>query len=136
MLQVTATTKASGVEYEVLANQFESMDEAREYWEGEGENADEVNLGIVNAAMLQNAKQGNKGDVRKALASHGADSDEFAKAISDHQEASAKYVIGKPRGGRLADGSTKTEIKERVSTAVENPEALAEINAILARYAK
>jgi hypothetical protein len=136
MLQIVATTKASGREYEVTANQFESMDEAREYWEGLGENADEVNLGIVNAAMLQNAKQGNKGDVRSALAKFDEDSPEVDAAILAHQEAAVKYVIGKPRGGRLADGSTKTELKERVSSvAAASPEALAEINRILAEYA-
>ena len=83
MIKVTVTTKASGTEYEVPANQFESMDEAREYWEDQGENADEVNLGIVNAAMLQNAKQGDKTAVRQAIAKFGADSTEFEAAIDE-----------------------------------------------------
>ena len=136
MIKTTATTKASGHEYEVPANQFEDMSEAVSYWESQGENADEVNLGIINAAMLQNAKQGNKGDVRAAIAKFGVDSDEFQAAIVAHQKAADDYVIGKPRGGKLADGSTKTELKERVSSVAESPEALAEINAILAKYQK
>ena len=134
MLQVTVTTKAGATEYEVTANQFESLQEGFEYWEGLGENADEVCLGIVNTAMLQNAKQGDKNDVRKALASHGEGSDELDEAIVKHQASAAKYVIGKPRGGRLADGSTKTEVKDRASSGAENPEALAEMNAIFAKY--
>lgn len=134
MIQVTVTTKAGATEYEVNGNQFESLQEAFEYWEGLGENADEVCLGIVNTAMLQNAKQGDKNDVRKALASHGEGSAELSEAIAKHQASAAKYVIGKPRGGRLSDGSTKTEVKERASSVSDNPEALAKLNAIFEEY--
>jgi hypothetical protein len=136
MIKVTVTTKASGVEYEVPANQFESMSEAQEYWESQGENADEVNLGIINAAGLQNAKQGDKTAVRAALAKFGEDSPEFEAAVESHRKTADAYVIGKPRGGRLADGSTKTELKERVASVADTPEALAEINAIIERYRK
>jgi hypothetical protein len=134
MITKTVTTKASGVEYEVPVNQFESLTEAREYWEAQGENSDDVELGIINGAMEQNGKQGDKTKVRDAVSKFGADSPEVEEAIGGHQKSSGDYIIGKPRGGKLADGSTKTEIAERSKSAAENPEALAELQAIYAKY--
>lgn len=134
MLKGTDTTRAGEAEFEVSYNVFESLQEAFDYWETEGENPDEVALGIINASMKQNATQGPKGAIRKAYAEHGPDSAEFAEAVEKAQAYSDGYVIGKPRGGRLADGSTKTEVKDRVGSAVESPEFLAELNALLAKH--
>lgn len=113
MIRRTITTVAQGLEYEVTLNIFESVDEAKSIWASKGLNPDEVELGIINGAQDQNAKQGGKAGVVKALkAGHDSDSEEVATAIDAAQAYAAGYVIGAPRGGTLASGMSKTQAKD------------------------
>jgi hypothetical protein len=134
MITKIVPTKASGVEFDVNVLQAESLDECRERWTADGLNADEVLLSIVNTASEQNAKQGAKDGVRKAIAAHGADSEAFDEAVEKAQSYASEYFIGKPRGGRLPDGSTKTELKEKAAAHADNPEYLERLNALIAEY--
>jgi hypothetical protein len=134
MREVIITTKSGKLEYPVTVLQFESLGEAYETWTGKGLDAEAVNLGTVNAAQEQNAKQGGKGDVRKQQALGFADdSPEVAEAVEKAQAYSIGYVLGSPRGGTLASGQTRTEAREMGVSIASNatPEQLAEINAIL-----
>lgn len=95
MRTVTVPTKAGDYEYEVTYQEFESLDEARAYWAEQGENPDEVLLGILNASQGQNAKQNGKEDVRKAL--KAGDDEKLQEAIASHQKNALEYIIGSPR---------------------------------------
>ena len=110
MLQKTVTTKAGELEYEVTFNAFASVDEAESIWADKGLNPGEVVLAIINSAQEQNAKQGGKAPVLKALKADDAEA--LATAIQSAQEYAAGYVIGAPRGGTLASGMTKTQAKD------------------------
>lgn len=134
MRLATDTTQAGDLEWEQPYNQFESLDEAFEYWEGEGENPNEVALGIINSAMKQGACQSPKTKVRKAASDHGEDAPETLEAINDAIEYGKTYVIGKPRGGRLSDGSTKTEKREAVDARLSDPDFVEKLNALLAEH--
>lgn len=91
----TVSTKAADHEYEVTYQVFESLDEARGFWSDQGENPDEVLLGILNASQAQNAKQNGKEEVRKALKT--GDEEALQAAVAAHQKGALEYLIGAPR---------------------------------------
>lgn len=111
MQRRTITTKAGGYEYEVSFQAFGSLEEARDIWAGKGDNPDEVLLSILNAQQEQNAKQGGKSGVLKAIRD-GGDAEAVASAVEAAQAYAAGYIIGSPRGGTLTSGITKTAAKD------------------------
>lgn len=62
-------------------------------------------LGVVTASWLQNAKQGKKDTIRKAILE--GDQDKVDAAVALHQEWALGYVPGAPRGSAVG-GVTKT----------------------------
>jgi hypothetical protein len=136
MLLVSDITRSGGLEWEFSFQQFESLDEAYEVWRKGGENPEDVNLAIINAAAKQNAAQSTgKGDVRKAAEKHGEDSLEVEEAIAAMQKKSADYIIGRPRGGKLGGLMTTTEAREKgKGIAAAGPEAAAELQALAEKY--
>ena len=60
---------------------------------------------VINAAWEQNAKQGSKEEIRKAIAT--GEQEKVDEAIAKHQERAPKYIMGAPRGGATG-GVTKT----------------------------
>jgi hypothetical protein len=136
MLSVTVTTVAEGVEYELPIKRFESLDEARAYWAEKGDNPEDVELEIINAAQEQNAKQSTgKDKVRKAIRAHGPDSDEAATAIEEQRASSAEYIIGRPRGGKLGGGMTATAARELgKQVAAAGDDAAEELQALAEKY--
>ena len=68
--------------------------------------AQDAVLGVICAAWEQNAKQGSKEEIRKAIAT--GEQEAVDEAIAKHQERAPKYVMGAPRGGAVG-GVTKTK---------------------------
>jgi len=117
MTTKTVDTAAGDLKYKVEVQQFDSLDEFSDLCETRGESPDDALLGILNAAQEQNAKQGNKEAVRKALreADGDASAEPVQEAIVAHQTASAAYLIGKPRG---PVGGVKKADRTDIGTAV------------------
>ena len=68
--------------------------------------AQDAVTGVVCASWEQNAKQGKKDTIRKAIAE--GDQDKVDAAVASHQEWALTYVPGAPRGGAVG-GVTKTK---------------------------
>ena len=60
---------------------------------------------VICAAWEQNAKQGSKEEIRKAILT--GEQENVDAAIAKHQERAPSYVMGAPRGG-AEGGVTKT----------------------------
>ena len=60
---------------------------------------------VICAAWEQNAKQGDKESIRKAILT--GEQETVDEAVRKHQERAPKYVMGAPRGG-AEGGVTKT----------------------------
>ena len=122
--------------YPVTFQQFDSHSEAVEHYTGLGQNAEEVILGILNAAQKQAQTQGQKEAVRKALKS--GDKGALKEAITDHQKAAAVNIIGAPRTD--TGGVTKKKAGEMgvelARKAAEKGEQLSgeEMAAVMAEY--
>lgn len=104
-------TTASGVTYPVEYLQADSLEAIRAYYESEGHNAEEVLLGIWNAANKQNATQSPKTAIRNALeeANGDAEAEGVLKAVADAQESTRTFVTGAPR---QSEGFTKKAAHE------------------------
>ena len=85
---------------------------------------------VICAAWEQNAKQGSKEEIRKAIAT--GEQEKVDEAIAKHQERSPKYVMGAPRGGAVG-GVTKTRAGSGGKALLEKlgPEGL---KAVLAEH--
>lgn len=114
MKNVTDNTSAAGFEYPITYREFESFEELESTVDG----GRATILQIVNASQRQNALQGAKDAVKKAVlalkaaeAGTDAEATEEARtaldeAVAAHQESALGYTIGKPRGGS-GGGPTK-----------------------------
>lgn len=120
----TYETEAAGVKYPVQYLQAESVDAYRAAWEAQGLNPDEVLLGIVNAAQKQGATQGNKTQVRDAVES--GEQAEIDAAVAAHQESTAGYLIGAPRGGSRGGPTKKAKaaLGEKIAEFVQEHGAM------------
>lgn len=135
------TTKASGVEYELEFPQYDDLIEMIVVT-GKLDEATTVALrkalkpftdflkpleGIVNQYTKQNATQGNKEPVRKAITDAikevGDDVEALTKeptvvkAIEEHQRLSARYSLTSARGsglGKTKAGKVGQELRERL----------------------
>ena len=94
------------------------------------EGAQAAVLGVIRAAWEQNAKQGSKEEIRKAIAT--GEQEKVDEAIAKHQDKAPKYVMGAPRGGAVG-GVTKTRAGSGGKALLEKlgPEGL---KAVLAEH--
>lgn len=125
MRTITTTTKAGDFEYEISYKEFEDHAEILSTVEG----GDATVASIVNASQRQNALQGGKAEVLKAVnalkaAQDSGDAEAIAEAeaaldeaVNGHRETALGYVIGKPRGGAGGGPTKKTKasLGERIT---------------------
>lgn len=145
MRQVSVTTRAGSHEYSVTYQEFETLDEVRSTVDG-GEDAI---LGIINASQRQNALQGPKAEVLKAVkaletATATGDEAEIASAEAAlneaeeaAREATGNYIIGRPRGGTGGKPTKKAQasLGEAITQYVQDhgkPPSQAEMARIMA----
>ena len=142
------TTKVGDVEYPIEYLQANALTAVLAYYKEQGHNGEEVLLGIWNSTNKQNASQGPKESIRKAIAEgtykrgSGDEAVTFegdeavAAAIEDAQEATRTFVTGAPRQSEGFRKKDAHAMGERVTRAyVEKhgrPPTEEEVEAILA----
>lgn len=126
----TVATSASGREYEVEVPQAETWRTYYDFWKAQGQNPDDVLTKILNSDNEQGAKQGDKAQVRDAIAK--GDAEQIEEAIESHQKSARTFVQGAPRGGGGARHSSGLTAKQRSKLGTR----LAEVTQEKARQGK
>jgi hypothetical protein len=130
MKNISETTTTSGFTYPVEIQQFESVEEATDKLGATGI------LNVLNAAQRQNAMQGPKASVLKAVqearkagdlpdeATLGKDTPKAVReAVEAAQKATAGYVLGGGTGTRSGGPSQKRQLEIMTTLRTgQNPE--------------